>query len=72
MNATAEGGPAPATIMPNAGALAALVSGYFAARAGLPPPEGAPRVRGVQLQQLRTALPWVVLALDLPRPTPRH
>ena len=68
----AEGGPMPETILPNAGAFAAIVSGYFAARAGLPPPEGAPLVRGVQLQQLRTALPWAVHALDLPRPTPRR
>jgi hypothetical protein len=62
-----EGGPAPATIMPDAGALAAIVSGFFAARAGLPPPAGAPRVRAVQLQQLRSALPWAVHALGLPR-----
>jgi len=35
----AEGGPAPEAILPEGGAeLAALFSGYFAARAGLPPP----------------------------------
>lgn len=61
----AEGGPDPMAILPDEPALAALMSGYFAARAGLPPPEGAPRVRSVQLAQLKTALPWVVASLGL-------
>lgn len=62
-----EGGPPPDAILPGAGALAALVSGFFAWRAGQPIIPDAPRVRQVQLTQLRCALPWVVRALDLPR-----
>ena len=42
------------------------MSGYFAARAGLPVIPNAPRVRAVQLAQLRTALPWAQRALGLP------
>ncbi len=64
----AEGGPDPMSMLPDEPALAALMSGYFAARAGLPPPEGAPRVRAVQLSQLKRALPWVALSLGLPPP----
>ena len=64
----AEGGPDPMTIMPDEPALAALMCGFFAARAGLPPPEGAPRVRGVQLSQLTRALPWAAASLGLPPP----
>jgi Phosphotransferase enzyme family len=64
----AEGGPAPEELLPGAPQAAALVSGFFAARAGLPQIEQAPRVREVQLAQLRTALPWAATALDLPPP----
>jgi hypothetical protein len=64
----AEGGPAPDAILTNESALVALMAGYWAARAGLPVPVGAPRVREVQLQQLRVALPWAARALDLPQP----
>lgn len=64
----AEGGPDPMAIMPDEPALAALMSGFFAARAGLPPPTGAPRVRGVQLSQLKCALPWAATSLGLPLP----
>ena len=63
-----EGGPAPERILPDAPEIAARVSGFFAARAGLPSIEDAPRVRVVQRQQLATALPWVARALDLPPP----
>jgi hypothetical protein len=45
---------------------AAVVAGFFAARAGLPPPEGAPRVRGFQREQLEVALPWACRVLGLP------
>jgi uncharacterized protein (DUF952 family) len=62
----AEGGPPPEEVAPEASVFAGLLSGFFAARAGLPPIRGAPRVRHVQLQQLRTALPWAVRALGLP------
>jgi hypothetical protein len=65
----AEGGPLPETILPDAPEVAASVSGFFAARAGLPLLPEAPRVRIVQLQQLRTALPWAARALGLPMPT---
>ena len=62
----AEGGPAPEEILPDAGPLAAVISGYFAERAGKPVIPTAPRVRVVQKQQLRTALPWAVRSLGLP------
>jgi len=61
-----EGGPSPAELMPDAGDLTALVSGFFAPIAGLPPPDGAPKVRAVQLAQLEVALPWAVDVLGLP------
>ena len=64
----AEGGPPPWSMLPGAAEFASALSGYFAARAGLPPPRGAPEVRTVQLQQLRTALPWAVRELGLPAP----
>lgn len=59
----------PETILPDAPEVAAWVSGFFAARAGLPQIIDAPRVRHVQRRQLATALPWAVRALDLPPPT---
>lgn len=61
-----EAGLKPEKILPDAPEVAAWVSGYFAARAGLPEISDAPRVRLVQRQQLATALPWAVRALDLP------
>ena len=61
----AEGGPAPEQILPGAAPLAAVISGFFAERAGKPPVPKAPGVRRVQREQLRTALPWAVRALDL-------
>jgi hypothetical protein len=61
-----EGGPEPEKILPDAPEVAARVSGFFAARAGLPQISYAPRVRMVQRRQLATALPWAVRALDLP------
>jgi hypothetical protein len=60
-----EGGPEPGEVLPNAGALAAAVAGFFAARAGLPPPVGAPTVREFQLRQLEVALPWAAGELGL-------
>lgn len=62
----AEGGPAPEAILPDEPELATLLSGYFASRAGLPPPASGSRVREVQRRQLGTALPWAVRALGLP------
>jgi aminoglycoside phosphotransferase (APT) family kinase protein len=63
-----EGGPEPWEILPAAGPLAAAVAGFFAARAGLPPPPGAPTVREFQRRQLEVALPWAARELALPAP----
>jgi aminoglycoside phosphotransferase (APT) family kinase protein len=60
-----EGGPDPWHVLPDAGPLAAAVAGFFAARAGLPRPPGAPTVREFQLAQLRVALPWAARELGL-------
>jgi hypothetical protein len=64
----AEGGPAPEDVLPDAPHEAALVAGFFAARAGLPVIPTAPCARAVQLQQLRVALPWACRALGLSSP----
>ena len=61
-----EGGPLPEVLLPDAPEVAAWVSGFFAARAGLPVIPNAPRVRWIQQEQLHAALPWVVRALELP------
>jgi thiamine kinase-like enzyme len=61
-----ESGREPEKILPDAPEVAAWVSGFFAARAGLPRISYAPRVRAVQRRQLETALPWAARALDLP------
>lgn len=61
-----ESGVAPEKILPDAPEVSAWVSGFFAARAGLPDIPDAPRVRHVQRRQLETALPWAARALGLP------
>lgn len=61
-----EGGPQPSEVLPDAAEVTAVVSGFFAAVAGLPPPAGAPTVRPLQLAQLKVALPWAVDVLGLP------
>jgi aminoglycoside phosphotransferase (APT) family kinase protein len=61
----AEGGPPPESLLPGRGDLAALFCGYWAARAGLPPPQPGSRVREVQLRQLHEALPWAIRELGL-------
>jgi hypothetical protein len=61
-----EGGPPPTEVLPDAGDLTAVVSGFFAPVAGLPPHAGAPTVRPLQLAQLKVALPWAVDVLGLP------
>jgi aminoglycoside phosphotransferase (APT) family kinase protein len=63
-----EGGPEPWEVSPDAGSLAAVVAGFFAARAGLPPPSGAPTVREFQRAQAAVALPWAARELGLARP----
>ena len=64
----AEGGPPPDRVARLPGDVVAFVAGFFAARAGLPVIPVAPRVRDVQLAQLRTALPWCARVLGLPVP----
>lgn len=65
----AEGGPAPEDAAPGVPPeLAALVAGFFCAHAARPAPATAPHVRGLQLRQARTALPWAARALGLPEP----
>lgn len=61
-----EGGPPPQEVLPGEPALAAVVAGFFAARAGLPRIPHAPRVRDVQRTQLNVALPWAIYELGLP------
>jgi hypothetical protein len=63
-----EGGPLPEELVGDDAGLAAIVSGFFAERAGLPTIADAPRVRWIQREQLRIALPWVARVLDLPPP----
>jgi hypothetical protein len=64
-----EGGPPPEAVLPRSGDEAALVSGYFASQAGLPPPTPSMvRVRGLQRAQLATALPWAARTNGLPPP----
>jgi len=65
---TLENGPQPdelADDCADVNAFAAVVAGFFAARAGLPPPPGAPAVRAFQLAQLEVALPWAIRVLGL-------
>lgn len=64
-----EGGPPPEAILPGRPDIAAFVSGYFAARAGLPDIPDAPFVRRVQRKQVSTALPWAIRALRLDAPS---
>jgi hypothetical protein len=63
-----EGGPEPWDIVPDSRGLAALIAGFFAARAGLPPPPSAPTVREFQRRQAEIALPWAARELGLPPP----
>jgi len=63
-----EGGPPPEAVLPDGGIEAAVVAGFFAARAGQPEIPDAPGVRAFQLAQLRYALPWVCRELGLPQP----
>jgi hypothetical protein len=61
----AEGGPPAETVLPGGAAYAALLSGFWAARAGKPPSRRRPQVRSWQLKMLRVALSWAVRALGL-------
>jgi hypothetical protein len=64
-----EGGPAPERVAPEAGVFAPFFAGFWASVAGLPAPSTAPRVREVQIHQLRVALPWAARVLGLPPPS---
>jgi hypothetical protein len=68
----AEGGPAPEEVLATDTAglaeIAALLAGYFCARAGLPEIPQAPHVRRLQREQAGTALPWAARMLGLPPP----
>lgn len=66
-----EGGPEPWELVPDSTGLAALIAGFFASFAGLPPPSTAPNVRGIQRRQAEVALPWAARELGLPTPDPR-
>ena len=61
-----EGGPDPWDVVSDSHGLAALVSGFFCCRAGLPPPPTAPRVRDFQRRQGEVALAWAARELGLP------
>ena len=51
------------------GDIAALIAGVWARGVGLPPPPTAqPRVRELQLAQLRVMLPWACRSLGIPEP----
>jgi hypothetical protein len=63
-----EGGPEPWELLPETGGVSALVAGFFAARAGLLAPAGAPTVREFQRRQAEIALPWAARELGLPPP----
>ena len=64
-----EGGPQPDDVAAAAVAqFAVAIAGFFAARAGLQPHEGAPLVRGFQLAQLQVALPWTCRVLGIAPP----
>jgi len=63
-----EGGPEPWELVVDSGGLSSLIAGFFAARAGLPPPPTAPTVREFQRAQAAIALPWAARELGLPPP----
>lgn len=61
-----EGGKPPDIKIEDAGKLSALVSGFWAARAGLPPPHPGSNLREVQKNQLAISLAWTIKELGLP------
>ena len=63
-----EGGPLPEQIAPGLGGYAAAVASYFATAAAQPPVPDSPRLRLIQLEQLKIALPWACRELGLPEP----
>jgi aminoglycoside phosphotransferase (APT) family kinase protein len=63
-----EDGPDPWELVPDSQGFATLMAGFFAGRAGLPPPPTAPRVREFQRRQAAVALVWAARELGLPPP----
>jgi aminoglycoside phosphotransferase (APT) family kinase protein len=61
----AEGGPRPDDVADIDIPMVAVVAGFFACRAGLPPVPDAPGVRPIQRKQLEVALPWAIRSLAL-------
>jgi hypothetical protein len=64
----ADGGPEPDRLLDDDGGAAALLAGFYASRAGLPPIPEAPAVRDLQRHCLGAALPWAARVLGLPAP----
>ena len=66
----AAGGPPPERLMPDDGGWAAVIAGFLASLAGLPPMPGTTvetdTVRPLQRAHLVTALPWAARRLGLP------
>lgn len=65
-----EGGPPPEHFLPgdDGAAYAALLAGFFCARAGRPAPPKLPKLRVLQRLQAEPALQWAARALGLPPP----
>jgi hypothetical protein len=66
-----EGGPEPWELVPDSKGMAALIAGFFASFAGLPPPATAPNVREIQRRQAEVALPWAAREAGLSPPDAR-
>jgi aminoglycoside phosphotransferase (APT) family kinase protein len=64
-----EDGPEPWELIPESQGLSSLLAGFFAARAGLPPPPTAPTVRDFQRRQAAVALRWAARELGMDPPT---
>lgn len=63
-----EGGPPPWEITLDEPELIAAVAGFYAARAPQPIHKQGGTIRQLQLRMLKSALPWAVRALNLPKP----
>lgn len=63
---TLEGGPLPEQIVDGEPNLVALIAGFWAYRAGLPPLHPNSAAREIQRKQLEIALPWSAKLLGLP------
>jgi Phosphotransferase enzyme family len=66
-----EGGPPPHAVANCRPGVIAIVAGFFASQAGLPTIPLAPRVRGIQLKQLKVALRWVASVFGFAPPDPQ-